>query len=124
MSAPSRPPGLSGQPVGVDGGHHLAQEDAEGVAGHAQVGDDQHHHEDGAHAALHQQVAGQRPVAAVGLEQTPVDAEQDPDPGRHQNEHHTPLLASDELTGDPTLQDHHDHDLDGQGDEPDAVDLS
>ncbi len=78
----------------MEGSGHLPAEHAEGVAGHPEMGEHQHQHQGGACPALDQQVAGQGPVAAMGLQQPAVHAEQDPDARRHQDEGDAPAVGA------------------------------
>ena len=107
----------------MEGGHHLADEDPEGVAGHAEVGDHQDDDQEGPHASLDQEVAGQGPVAPVGLEEAAVDAQQDPDAGGHQDQHHPVAVGERQLPGDPPLQQQDDDHLDGDAGQDQPVDL-
>ena len=58
----------------------------------------------------------------MGLEQAAVDAEQDPDPGRHQDEHHTLAVGQAEPAGDPPLEGEDQDQLDAEADQADPVD--
>ncbi len=116
-------PCLRSQPVGVDGGHHLGQEEPEAVPGHAQMGDDQPEHAGRPHPAFDEEVAGQPAVAPMGLEEPAIHAQEDPDAGRHQDEDDPLAVGQGELAGDPSLEeDDHDH-LHGQAGQADPVDL-
>ena len=77
----------------MEGSSHFAAEDAQGVPGHPEMGQHQHQHQGGARPALDEQVAGQGPIPAMGLQQPAVHAEQDPDPGRHQDEGDSPAVV-------------------------------
>ena len=77
-----RRPGPHGDVPGVGCGHHLGQQDSHGCARGPLPGPHEGQHEDGACAALHQQVAGQRAVGPAGLQQPPIQREEDEEPGR------------------------------------------
>ena len=57
----------------------------------------------------------------MGLEEAPIDAQQDPDAGGHQDEHHAPAVGQPELVGDPPLEGQDQDELDPDGHQADAV---
>ena len=82
---PAARPGPHRLEAGVPGCQHLADQDADGRAGRAEAGQDQHEHGDEPHAHLDQQVDGQRPVGPVRLEQAAVEGEEDEEGRRGQD---------------------------------------
>ena len=106
----------SGQEAGVDGGHDLAEQEAEGEARDAAAGggeaEDEHHPD----PDLHHQVQPEAGVAAVALEDGPVEAEEEPHPPGDQYGGHPAGTGQAEGGGQGLLDGQGEHRPDGQPD--------
>ena len=113
--------GGHGRDAGVDGGDELSDEDAEGGAGHAPGGGEADRAGRPGHR-LDDEVDREVPVVLPGLQQTPVDRHQHPDPGGGQDLHHATGAGQRESADQRGTDEPDGEGQDDDGRRPDAVD--
>ena len=102
-------------------GHDFADQHTERVAGHPGPGRHQDEDQDRADPPFDEEVGGEFAIAAMGLQQPTIDAEQDPDPRGHEDEDHPQAAREVELACDPSLEHQHDHELHRNGSKADPM---